>query len=354
MIDAFNYSALPSRVRFGFGVIDSLGEEMDQLGRARALLISTPGRRLDAEALARKLGTRVAGLFAEAVMHTPTDVTRRALAAVQACAADCLISLGGGSTTGLGKAIALHTDLPQIVIPTTYAGSELTPVLGQTENGMKTTIRDLRVLPETVIYDVDLTLGLPVTTSVTSGINAIAHAVEALYARDRNPVISLLAENGITAISHALPRIVADPLGRAARADALYGAWLCGTCLGAVGMSIHHKLCHVLGGSFGLPHADVHTVILPHATAFNAAAEPAVMSRIAAALGVADAARGLFALARDNGAPTSLAAIGMKQSSLDRAADIAVANPYWNPRPIERDGIRALLDDAWFGRDWKE
>lgn len=196
----------------------------------------------------------------------------------------------------------------------------------------------------------DLTLTLPVGLSVTSGINAVAHAVEALYAEEANPVISMLAEAGIAALAWALPAIATDPGDWAARSDALYGAWACGTCLGSVGMALHHKLCHVLGGTFDLPHAETHTVVLPHAVAYNVPAAREAMARAAAALGMQDAAHGLFDLARSLGTPTSLREIGMPEAGLDRATDLAVASPYWNPRPIERDAIRALLDDAWHGR----
>jgi len=263
---------------------------------------------------------------------------------------DCTIALGGGSTIGLGKAIALRTDLPQIVIPTTYAGSEATPILGETESGRKTTQRSLKVLPEVIVYDVDLTLTLPHGLTTTSGMNAMAHAVEALYAEDANPVISLLAEQAIGILAQALPRITQNPQDREARADALYGAWACGTCLGSVGMALHHKLCHVLGGSFGLPHADTHTVVLPHAVAFNAPAAPEAMARVARALGGTEAAQGLFELAGELGAPRSLSEIGMPEGGLDDAADLVVASPYGNPRPIERGAIRALLQDAYDGR----
>jgi alcohol dehydrogenase class IV len=269
--------------------------------------------------------------------------------AVREVRADCLVAIGGGSTTGLGKAIALRTDLPQIVLPTSYAGSEMTPVVGQTSGGIKTTQSNPKILPEIVIYDVDLTMTMPPKLSATSGINAIAHAVEALYARDRNPVISLMAQEGIRTLAQALPIIFARPNDKTARTDALYGAWLSGICLGAVGMALHHKLCHTLGGSFNLPHAETHTVILPHALAYNAPAAPDAMTRIATALGVPDAALGLHDLARKLAAPASLREIGMPESGIDQAADLALKNPYWNPRPIERDAIRELIARAWRG-----
>lgn len=349
-MQSFVYTALPARVVFGSGTLAQVADEVRRLGCAKALVLSTPQQVEEAQALAARLGDLAAGVFAEAAMHTPTDVTGRVLARARDFGADCLVALGGGSTTGLGKAIALGTDLPQVVVPTTYAGSEATPILGETEGEQKTTRRSPKVLPEVIVYDVDLTLTLPVGLSATSGINAIAHAVEALYAEDANPVISMLAEAGIAALARALPRIASDPREREARSDALYGAWTCGACLGGVGMALHHKLCHVLGGSFDLPHAETHTVVLPHAVAHNAPAAPEAMARAAAALGAPDAARGLFDLARGLGAPTSLREIGLPEHGLDRAAELAVASPYWNPRPIERDAIRALLDDAWHGR----
>lgn len=349
-MQSFNYTGLPGRVIFGFGALDQVAEQIRLHGRRRALVLSTPQQIEDAKALAVRLGDLCVGVFGEAVMHTPVEVTDRAQSFAAEVGADCLVALGGGSTTGLGKAIALRTDLLQIVVPTTYAGSEATPILGETQGGLKTTQRGPKILPEVIIYDVDLTLGLPVDLSVTSGVNAIAHAVEGLYTQDANPIVSLIAEEGIRAIAGALPIIAADPQNREARSDALYGAWACGVVLGSVGMALHHKLCHTLGGTFDLPHAQTHTVILPHAVAYNAAAAPDAMARVARALGVADAAQGLYALALSLGAPTTLKALGMREQDLDRAADLASANPYWNPRPIERNAIRALLDDAYFGR----
>ena len=271
------------------------------------------------------------------------------MAVVGALGVDCVVAVGGGSTTGLGKAIALRTDLPQIVVPTTYAGSEMTDILGETKAGAKTTQRAPGIQPEVVIYDVDLTLGLPPALSATSGMNAIAHAIEALYAVDGGPMVSLMAESAIAAFAKALPAILADPGDREAREQALYGAWLCGTCLGMVSMALHHKLCHTLGGTFDLPHAETHTSVLPHATAYNASAAPEAMARIARALDAPDAAQGLYDLAGRLGAPRSLKVLGLPETGIDRAADLAVANPYRNPRPIERDAIRTLIARAWAG-----
>ncbi|WP_426191398.1 maleylacetate reductase [Massilia sp. DWR3-1-1] len=342
-------SRLP-RVVFRPGSLRQVGQEIELLGARRALVLCTPEQRASAEAVRDAIGARCAGIFDRAVMHVPIETARSARALASELGADCAIAIGGGSTTGLGKAIALESALPILAIPTTYAGSEMTPIYGITEGGIKKTGRDARVLPRTVIYDPELTLSLPVGLSVTSGINAIAHAAEGLYAQDANPIMSLLAEEGIRALADGLVRIVADPADIAARSDALYGAWLCGTVLGSVGMALHHKLCHTVGGSFNLPHAETHTAILPHALAYNAAAAPQAMQRIARALGADDAARGMAALARRLGAPLALRELGMREEDLDRCAALATENAYWNPRPVELAAIRGLLDDAWHGR----
>jgi maleylacetate reductase len=345
----FVYASPAARVVFGPGSLRHLGRELDLLGVERALVLCTPQQRAHAEEVAAALGTRSVGVYDKARMHVPAEVVREAIDAAERCHADCAVALGGGSTTGLAKAVALRSGLPLLAVPTTYAGSEMTPIYGITEGGLKTTGKDPRVLPRTVIYDPLLTLGLPVALSVCSGINAIAHAAEGLYARDANPIMSLMAEEGIRALAGALPRVVAAPRDVDARSDALYGAWLCGTVLGNVGMALHHKLCHTLGGSFDLPHAETHTVVLPHAIAYNAPADPRAAQRIARALGCADAGAGLFALARDHGAPTSLRELGLREDQLDDAADIAVRSPYWNPRSVDRPQIRALLQRAWLG-----
>ena len=349
MIAPFVYNASSARVIFGSGALARLPEEIVRLGLKRVLVLATPQQAGEAATLAQRIGPAAAGTFAEAAMHTPTEVTERALAVVTAQGIDGLVAVGGGSTTGLAKAIALRTDLPQIVAPTTYAGSEMTPILGETSGGKKTTLTSAKVLPEVVIYDVDLTLTLPPSLSATSGMNAIAHAVEALYARERNPIISLMADEGIAALARALPTIVLRPDDSGARSDALYGAWLCGICLGSVGMALHHKLCHTLGGSFDLPHSETHTAVLPHAVAYNASAEPEAMQRIARAIGRNDAATGLYDLASGLGARMALRDLGMAESAIDKAADLALQNQYWNPCPLEKDAIRALLRAAWSG-----
>jgi len=347
---SFVYTALPARVVFGAGALDKLGEEIERLGAQRALVLSTPEQRASAEDVAKRLGARAAGVYDKAVMHTPIEAAEEARRVAAELKADCCVAIGGGSTTGLGKAIALTSGLPIVAIPTTFAGSEMTPIQGITADGVKKTVRDLRMLPKTVIYDPRLLLTLPARIAGPSGMNGIAHCVEALYAQDANPVTSLMAEEGIRALAQSLPTVVREPQNLEARGDALYGAWLAGASLGAVGMALHHKLCHTLGGTFNLPHAETHTIVLPHATRYNAQAAPEAMARIARALGASDPARGLYDLAKTIGAPLALKDIGMPADGLDRAAELAVTNPYWNPRPLERGAIRELLQAAWEGR----
>jgi alcohol dehydrogenase class IV len=352
---AFTYQAHPSRVIFGAGSLERLPAELERLGATRALVLCTPEQAASGEAVVRLLGAQAAGVFAEARMHVPIETARAARAAAADRGADCMVAIGGGSTTGLAKAVALESPLPIIAIPTTYAGSEMTPIYGITEAGLKKTGRDAKVLPRTVIYDPELTLTLPLAMTVTSALNAIAHAAEGLYAPDGNPVVALMAEEGIRASAAALAPLQRHPQDLAARADALYGAWLCGIVLGATTMGLHHKLCHTLGGSANLPHAETHTVVLPHALAYNAGAAPEALARIARALQAADptlpadAPAALQQLAARHGAPTSLAALGLRADALDRLADIAAQTPYPNPRALDRQALRALLQRAFDG-----
>lgn len=371
-MEAFEYNANPARVVFGSGTIKQLPDEIARLNLSSPLLLSTPQQVQQADDLKTLLKGKVAGIFTEATMHTPTHVTEKALDYAKEHNADSVISIGGGSTIGLGKALSIRTGLPHICIPTTYAGSEMTPILGETADGVKKTRSDPKILPGTVIYDVDFTMSLPVGMSATSGVNAIAHAgtlelqrvswsylltirplVEALYARNGNPIIRLLALEGIRSLASALPEIVKNPSSRDARSRALYGAWLCGTCLGSVGMSIHHKLCHTLGGSFDLPHAETHTAVLPHAISYNAPCIPEAMKDLADALpeSEGDAIRGLNILLTKLQVKRALKEFGMKEEDIDKAADIAVSNPYWNPRDIQREPIRELIRRVWAGEE---
>jgi maleylacetate reductase len=349
MVHSFVYEALPVRVIFASLSTSLLTDEMARIGMKRPIILATPPQEPQAREIAAMLEGRSVGVFAGAVMHTPVEITEKALRMVREAKADGTIAIGGGSTTGLAKAIALHTDLPQLIIPTTYAGSEMTPIIGETADRVKRTQTTRKVLPETVIYDVGLTLGLPPALSAASGLNAIAHAVEAMYARDRNPIVSMMAEEGIRSLSSALPRIANKPSDLTARSDALYGAWLCGVCLGSVGMALHHKLCHTLGGTFNLPHAETHAIVLPHALAYNTIAISDIVERLARALGNGLPASKIYQLSNELGIGGGLRTLGMPEDGIDRAADLAIMNPYWNPRPVERDAVRELIARAWAG-----
>jgi alcohol dehydrogenase class IV len=323
---------------------------MDRLGARRILVVGTHGRSELVHRVTDLLGNRVAGAFDEAVVHVPEAVASRAIIAATTARADCILSVGGGSPIGVAKAIAQTTSLPIVAVPTTYSGSEMTPVWGLTRDGVKQTGRDPRVQPRTVIYDPDLTLELRPAVSAASGVNAIAHCVEALYAPDANPVTSWMAEEGIRALAESLRTIVQSPRDIDARTGALYGAWLAGASLGAVQIGLHHKLAHVLGGSFDLPHAKTHAVLLPYTAEYNAAAAPDAMSIVARALGGASAPAALYDLERQLGTPSSLAEIGMKEADLDRAADLAVERPYANPAPVTREGVLSILQRAFAGQ----
>ena len=337
------------RVLFGVGVRNTVADEVRRLGCSRALILSTPPQSSSALDLAAALNDMSAGVFSRAAMHTPVEVTEDALRHVQEINADCIVAIGGGSTTGLGKAIAYRTDLPQIVIPTTYAGSEATPILGQTEDGVKTTLTDRKVLPEVILYDPELVATLPVGMTVTSALNAMAHAAEALYARDKSEDSNQLAIDGLTSFVKSLPKVLQDPEDLAAREETQRGAWACGAVLGRVGMALHHKLCHTLGGSFDLPHAETHAIILPHAIHYNAQAVPGLLAPVTDLLGGSSPGMALWQFAKSMGAPLALRDLGLQVQDLDRVAEIATRNPYWNPREVTADGIRALLEKAWTG-----
>lgn len=347
----FIYAPYGQRILFGRGSLGSLRDEVRRLGRSRVVVLSTPHQVAQAEALAHNLGDLAVGLFSGARMHVPVETVDEAQRYLSARQADGVVAFGGGSTIGLAKALALRAEggLPVIAVPTTYAGSEMTPIYGTTENGLKTTGRSAQVLPSAVLYDPDLTVDLPLGISLASGINAIAHAAEALYADDRSPVSDLMAQEGIHALAQGLPALVDDLRDATARASCLYGAWLCGTVLGQTTMGLHHKLCHTLGGVLDLPHAETHAIVLPHSLAYNYDAAPSAMQRIEVAMGTAHAAEGVFDFIKELGLPTGLRELGMAENDIERVCGVALAQPYRNPCAIEREGLLRLLRRAWQG-----
>ncbi|MFF3612081.1 maleylacetate reductase [Streptomyces sp. NPDC002580] len=346
----FSYETRPARVVFRPGAaVTATPGEVARLGLHRVLVVCGGRGEETARSVADALGDSCAGLHAGARMHVPAEVADKAVEVARATGADGCVAVGGGSAIGLGKAIALRTGLPLIAVPSTYSGSEMTSVWGLTENGVKSTGRDTRVQPRSVVYDPELTLGLPVPLSVTSGINALAHAAEALYAPDRSPLVSLMAEEGVRAMAGALPEVAAAPGDPEARGRALYGAWLCGACLGATTMGLHHKLCHVLGGTFGLPHAETHTVVLPYVLAHNAPAAPDAIAVLSRALATDDVPHALRELAGGLGAPRTLAELGLREADLAPAAEQVAAQSYPNPREVTAHGVLGLLTAAYEG-----
>jgi alcohol dehydrogenase class IV len=347
------YHGLPGRVVFGAGSARrELADQIAALGVERLLLIAAGPEAGLAEELAAPLGGRVVGHFDGVRPHVPVEVGEAAVAAARAAGADATLAVGGGSTTGTAKAVALATGLPIVAVPTTYAGSEMTPVWGSTEGGVKTTGRALKVLPRLVVYDPELTFSLPAAITAASGMNALAHCVEALYAPGRNPVTSLIALEAIGALGRALPAAVAAPDDVGARGEALYGAWLAGSSFAVAGSGLHHKICHALGGAFDLPHAETHSVVLPHVVAFQQPAAAELMDRVAAALDAPPGAgaAALYDLAAGLGVPLSLAAIGMPADGIERVVEpIVAAVPADNPRPVGADDVRAILAAAYAG-----
>jgi maleylacetate reductase len=345
----FVYCANPSRVIFAVGARSKTGEELDRLGVSRIMVVTTPPQAHIAAEFARLIGRRAGIVYPGAQMHTPTNVTEAALTAVSSVKADGVLAIGGGTAIGMSKAIALRTDLPQLVLPTTFAGSEMTPTLIETERGVRTTQRSLKVLPETVIYDPELVSALPPSIAGPSVMNAMAHSVEALYARDANPATSLMAEESIRALGDALPRILANAMDKDAWTEAQYGAWLAGVCLGSVGMAVHHKICQTLADAFDVKHADVHCVMLPYTVAFNSMTAPEATRRLARALGCNEAASALYALMLKAGGQTTLKEMGLTRAALERAADIASKDPRDNSKPITREDILEMLLAAYEG-----
>ncbi|WIX83203.1 maleylacetate reductase [Amycolatopsis carbonis] len=331
------------RVVFGAGRVAELPAEADRFGLDRLVVVGTPGRAEDVKLVSTLLGRRVAGHFEDARMHVPASVVRAACEEVGRLGADGCVAIGGGSVIGLGKAVARRTGLPVIVVPTTYSGSEMTPIWGITEDGRKRTGRDIGVLPRSVVYDPELTRRLPPRVSGLSGLNAIAHAMEALYAPDASPVTSLMAEEGTRALATALPILIDEPGDLPARTLALRGSWLCGLCLGQTTMSLHHKLCHILGGTFDLPHAETHSILMPYVAAFNLPAAPAADAAMSRALGVAAPASELARLGALAGAAPSLGELGLAESDLDEVMRQVFSQPYANPRRLWPDEVRGLL-----------
>lgn len=342
----FNYAAAPQRVIHGAGRAAELGAELAQLGARRAVLLCSPGQLGVAQEMSTRLGELCAGVLPLARVHVPAELAREACEQARRLDADALVALGGGSAIGLAKALALQTALPIVALPTTYAGSEATPIYGITRDGDKQTGRDPRVLPRVVIYDAELSAALPMRVSVASALNGMAHAVEALYASDRSPVTDALAQHGLRLFTSGLDALSGSDPSLEVRGQLLSAAWLCGHVLGQTRMGLHHKLCHVLGGRFDLPHAELHALILPHVLELNAARRPELLDPLADAMGVANPVHWWRAQLANAGLPTALTQFGVGDADLDPVADLILSQPYPHPFAVGRPELLKLLRTA--------
>ena len=352
----FTFEQLPARIVFAPGALSSVGDEVERLGVALVMLISDAATASQADAVASQLGTRCVLRWDEVAQHVPVELAERAREAATKFEVDAIVTIGGGSSTGLAKALALSHKLPIVAVPTTYAGSEQTTIYGLTGGIHKQTGKDPIVQPRVVIYDPELTVGLPGFVTGPSAFNALAHSVEALWAPGNNPITSALALEGVRAIAGSLPTVMASPGDVEARGELQYGAALSGMALGATSTGLHHKLCHVLGGRFDLVHADAHSVVLPHALAFNAPALPDEMARLAEALGSpgADPAGLLWDLAVASNVPTKLSELSGRDGPLQRdqlpgAAATAAEEITVNPRPVTKHDLLEILEAAYEG-----
>jgi maleylacetate reductase len=355
-VQPFTFDQLPTRIVFAPGSLAQVGAEVERLGAAHVMLVHGGATAASAEVIAGQLGARMAVRWGEVAQHVPVELAGRARDAATARGIDAVVSIGGGSSTGLAKAIALTHKVPIVAVPTTYAGSEQTTIYGLTGDRHKQTGKDPTVMPRVVVYDPELTLGLPGFVTGPSAFNALAHSVEALWAPGCNPITSALALEGVRAIAASLPRVMESPADVDARGELLYGAALSGMALGATAAGLHHTLCHVLGGRFDLVHADAHSVVLPHALAFNAPALPREMARLADALGVHghDPAGALWDLAHRSQVPTRLADLHgpdgpLPRGQLAEAAAIAAQQITVNPRAVTEADLLGILERAFDG-----
>ncbi|WP_342660469.1 Maleylacetate reductase [Rhodococcus ruber] len=346
----FDHHTLGQRILFGSGrASHHLRLAVDEAGAASPMVIAGSSDRAIADAVLADLPYAVR--FDEVRPHVPSELAERARVVARKAGADLLVSIGGGSTTGLAKAVALTTGLPIVAVPTTYAGSEATNVWGLTEAARKTTGQDNRVVPSVVVYDAELTRTLPRELSIASACNALAHCIDSLWAPRADPITTALATEAMTALVRALPDLAEHPDSLAGRERALYGAYLAAVVFAGAGSGLHHKICHVLGGRFDLPHAQTHAVVLPYVLAFNARCAPAAVSRIADALNTSDPVSGLRDLLESVGAPHALQTLGMPQEGVTESTDLILPLvPESNPRSVTRHDLAELLDSAWSGK----
>ena len=350
----FTHQTLRQRVRFGQGRSDQhVLEEVRAHDATRIMVIAS--ERAQAQATRVTALIDVSVQWSEVTQHVPAELAGRATAAARGSDVDLIVSIGGGSATGLAKAIALETAIPIIAVPTTYSGSEATNMWGMTKEGSKSTGLDDRVLPTAVIYDADLVATLPRDLTVASVLNAMAHCVDSLWAPKADPINQVNALEGARALASALRRIHLDPSDSAAHAEAFYGCYLAAVSFASAGSGLHHKICHILGGTFNLPHAQTHATVLPHVLAFNAPAVPDLAARLARVLSTNsslpdDAVGALRDLYREVQAPQALSDIGFSSTDIPEAVQrILEVVPPSNPTAATAANITRLLTNALEG-----
>jgi maleylacetate reductase len=345
---SFSYQQPLGSVTFGAGALAKLPEILATLGVARPLLVPTPSQRATADLLSVALGTDVAGIFPGVAPHVPSTAVDALVAQARQANADALIAVGGGAAIDLAKAASFGTQLLVIAVPTTYGGAELTAHAGRTTGRTKEGVATGP--PRAVLYDPELTYDLPVRASAGSAMNALAHCVEALYAPRPQPLALLAAEEALRRMPAAMRTVAHAPRDPAAREELLYGGYLAGVALAGSGMALHHRICHVLGGRYGIAHGDANAVILPHALRFNAPAAPEAIATLARVLQTNDVPEALADLAREAGAALSLEQLGLGHDELGAVADNVLAAPLPNPRTVDRRQLLEILEDAWTGR----
>ncbi|MBL5972268.1 MAG: maleylacetate reductase [Candidatus Leucobacter sulfamidivorax] len=351
---AFDHTTSAQRVLFGTGrAAEHAQAAIEGLGAQRVLLISSGSAARAAEEIAARVP--VAARIGEAIQHVPVESARAAVELAETTAADAVIAIGGGSATGLAKIVARDTGIPLVAVPTTFAGSEATAMWGLTEAGRKVTGVDERALPRAVVYDAALSRTLPAGLAMSSGLNAVAHAVDGFWAPKADPINAAMGAEGLRALIPGLRGLAADPDDLDARERVLYGAYLAAVAFGSAGSGIHHKICHVLGGAYGLSHSEMHAIVLPYAVQFNAPAAPEAAERVTQALGGRSAAAGLYRLRGELGVTASLAELGLREEDLPEAARLATAAiPDSNPRSFTVSEVEAIIRRAWSGDEIKE
>jgi maleylacetate reductase len=360
------------RVLFGRGAASEVGREAGALGE-RVLFVCTPSLKASphADRIRAVLGNLLVAEFTEVAPHVPRETVEAARALAMRERADVVVAMGGGSAIGVGKGVVLgnlgtpHPDLiglppadsrstryenaysPKggreialIAIPTTYAGSELTPTVGITDLAEKRKFvqRNPVVLPKLAVYDVELTLDLSAELTASTALNALAHSVEAGYARNVNPLVPPVAEEGIRRILRSLPACIADGHDVEAREELLRGAYLGGFSIANATMALHHGLCHVLGGHTGIAHGVVNAIMLPHVMRFNAEFAPDALTPVVAAALVASLP--LPQRLRDAGVAAEVLPLIVQEAA-------ASATVTANPKPVSEADIIAILDSAW-------